>query len=121
MASSFLGTTTTSKNKRQAFLDDNDLTSVLDTEAGFFRKNAFFSTPSGRNGNISSNNFMAFSPRSLPMSSSSSLKPTNIFYDAHCEEPHHFLHACHLCKKPIGEDKDIFMYRLEFSFFLFWK
>ncbi|XP_058104145.1 FCS-Like Zinc finger 1-like [Magnolia sinica] len=109
MASRFLGITTTTKNKRQAFLDDDDdLASVSDMEAGFSGKNALFSTSSGRNGRISSSSFRAFSPRS---SSSSSLRPAAIFYDARCEEPHHFLHACHLCKKPIGENKDIFMYR----------
>ncbi|CAA7393213.1 unnamed protein product [Spirodela intermedia] len=34
------------------------------------------------------------------------------FFDAPCEgSPQHFLDACFLCKKPLGRNRDIFMYR----------
>ncbi|KAK9274355.1 hypothetical protein L1049_019169 [Liquidambar formosana] len=42
----------------------------------------------------------------------SSMRP-GMFSYAGCEEPHqpHFLQACFLCRKPLGCNKDIFMYR----------
>ncbi|XP_015939345.1 FCS-Like Zinc finger 3 [Arachis duranensis] len=54
------------------------------------------------------------SPLSSPSSSSSSSPRSNIFYYAGCEhhyEQPYFLQACFLCKKPLGQNRDIFMYR----------
>ncbi|KAG5009651.1 hypothetical protein AAZX31_07G111200 [Glycine max] len=50
-----------------------------------------------------------------PSSSSSIPSPrSRMFYYAgsedHYEEPH-FLQACFLCRKPLGQNRDIFMYR----------
>ncbi|TKY55526.1 hypothetical protein E2542_SST19944 [Spatholobus suberectus] len=47
--------------------------------------------------------------RNLSVSSPRSAR----FYDARFEDnPHpHFLAACFLCKKPLGDNRDIFMYR----------
>ncbi|WVZ17626.1 hypothetical protein V8G54_010608 [Vigna mungo] len=52
-----------------------------------------------------------------PSSSSSIPSPrSSMFYYArtenHYEEPH-FLQACFLCRKPLGQNRDIFMYRQE--------
>ena len=53
----------------------------------------------------------------LASSSSSSIPSprSTMFYYArsenHYEEPH-FLQACFLCRKPLGQNRDIFMYRL---------
>ncbi|KAJ9680470.1 hypothetical protein PVL29_019720 [Vitis rotundifolia] len=47
-------------------------------------------------------------------SSSSSSSRSGLLYYAGCEEyPHqpHFLEACFLCHKPLGNNTDIFMYR----------
>ncbi|XP_058086067.1 FCS-Like Zinc finger 3 [Magnolia sinica] len=93
MDTSFLGTST----RRAAFVEDEGLASLADMEAGFSGKNAFFST---RRMNSS---FRAFSR----FSSSSSSPRSGLLY----EENHHFLDSCHLCNKPLGENKDIFMYR----------
>ncbi|XP_028777976.1 FCS-Like Zinc finger 3 [Neltuma alba] len=53
---------------------------------------------------------MAASPSS---SSSSSSRSTMFYYggfEDHYDEPH-FLEACFLCRKPLGFNRDIFMYR----------
>ncbi|XP_019463139.1 PREDICTED: uncharacterized protein LOC109362020 [Lupinus angustifolius] len=42
--------------------------------------------------------------------SSSSSSRSRMFYYAENEEPH-FLEACFLCRKPLGQNNDIFMYR----------
>ncbi|RVW95246.1 hypothetical protein CK203_034111 [Vitis vinifera] len=55
------------------------------------------------------------SPSSFTMAASSSSSPrSGLLYYAGCEEyPHqpHFLEACFLCQKPLGNNADIFMYR----------
>ncbi|RDX88625.1 hypothetical protein CR513_29759, partial [Mucuna pruriens] len=46
--------------------------------------------------------------RNLSVSSPRSAR----YYDARFEDQHpHFLAACSLCKKPLGDNRDIFMYR----------
>ncbi|OIW20161.1 hypothetical protein TanjilG_02963 [Lupinus angustifolius] len=60
------------------------------------------------------NNFVS---RSMTMgygatSSVSSPRSGRRFYDARFEDHQpHFLQACFLCKKPLGDNSDIFMYR----------
>ncbi|MCE0482149.1 hypothetical protein HAX54_040596 [Datura stramonium] len=62
-------------------------------------------------------NLSSFSSSSSSSSSSSLLSPRSVVtaarhYDARLEEPQqHFLDACFLCKKRIGDNSDIFMYR----------
>ncbi|KAG4933265.1 hypothetical protein JHK87_047267 [Glycine soja] len=53
------------------------------------------------NNNNNNNNVSVSSPRSAR------------FYDARFEDQHHphFLSACFLCKKSLGDNRDIFMYR----------
>ncbi|KAL5551252.1 hypothetical protein UlMin_001428 [Ulmus minor] len=48
----------------------------------------------------------------MSSSFSSSSPRSGRFYDARFEEPQpHFLEACFRCKKPLSENRDIFMYR----------
>ncbi|CAL9060839.1 unnamed protein product [Musa banksii] len=37
--------------------------------------------------------------------------PSPRFFSVHEARRHHFLGSCYLCKKPIAENKDVFMYR----------
>ncbi|KAF8379157.1 hypothetical protein HHK36_028586 [Tetracentron sinense] len=85
--------------------DDDDVASLSDMEAGFSGNHLLLSKsscydPSRRRGSY----------RFLSRSSSSS---SPRLYDARCEEHHHphFLKACFLCKKSLGDNRDIFMYR----------
>jgi len=51
---------------------------------------------------------------SSPSSSIPSPKSSMFYYggsEDFYDEPH-FLQACYLCRKPLGQNKDIFMYRL---------
>lgn len=100
--------------RRPYFIEDDDgLASLADMEAGFSGNNhhhhhnhPFFSRPlcyagSHRRGSMRSLSSFSGSPRS------------GRFYDGGRFEEYqpHFLHACFLCKKPLGDNKDIFMYR----------
>ncbi|KAK3225058.1 hypothetical protein Dsin_004920 [Dipteronia sinensis] len=102
-------------SRRPCFVEEDDgLASLADMEAGVSGNHqqnsyAFFSRPlsygrrnSLRNlSSLSSSSVCSSSPRSGPR-----------FYDARYEEPQpHFLEACFLCKKPLGSNRDIFMYR----------
>lgn len=106
MASSFLGIATNRATRRAVFGVDEGLASLADMETGFSgnNKNAIFSTSSGRRGT-----YRAFPTSLFP--SSSCLRPVGLGY----EEARHFLDSCHFCKKPLGGNRDIFMYRLVFS------
>ncbi|MED6118911.1 hypothetical protein PIB30_007073 [Stylosanthes scabra] len=49
-----------------------------------------------------------------PLSPSSSSPRSNMFYHAGCEDHYeqpYFLQACFLCRKPLAQNRDIFMYR----------
>ncbi|KAL5748340.1 hypothetical protein ACOSQ2_025637 [Xanthoceras sorbifolium] len=99
-------------SRRPCFVEEDDgLASLADMEAGVSGNQnsyAFFSRPlsygrrnSLRNLSSLSSSSVCSSPRSGPR-----------FYDARYEEPQpHFLEACFFCKKPLGNNKDIFMYR----------
>ncbi|KAK7277211.1 hypothetical protein RIF29_18362 [Crotalaria pallida] len=56
-----------------------------------------------------------YAPPSSSSSSSSSSPPrSSMFYYAGNEDSYeepHFLEACFLCRKPLGQNSDIFMYR----------
>eukprot|EP00262_Sarcandra_glabra_P006206 TRINITY_DN18337_c0_g1_i1.p1 TRINITY_DN18337_c0_g1~~TRINITY_DN18337_c0_g1_i1.p1 ORF type:complete len:169 (-),score=24.63 TRINITY_DN18337_c0_g1_i1:49-507(-) len=95
MGSSFLGTAI----RKPAFSEDEGLASISDLEAGFSGNAPYFFSKSSlsfkRNGS-----YKAFSSQGSAR-----------LYDARIEEPPYFLDACFLCKKPLGVNKDIFMYR----------
>ncbi|XWS49633.1 hypothetical protein CRYUN_Cryun12cG0019900 [Craigia yunnanensis] len=99
-------------SRRPYFIEeDNGLASLADMEAGYsgshyqtHNQNGFFSRP------------LCYSRRSslrnLSSSSSVSSPRSARFYDARFENHQpHFLDACFLCKKPLGGNRDIFMYR----------
>ncbi|PON47148.1 Zf-FLZ domain containing protein [Parasponia andersonii] len=95
-------------SRRPCFIEEDDgLASLADMEAGFSgNHHPFYSRP------LCYSRKSSF--RSLSMSSStSSFSPrSGRFYDARFEEHQpHFLEACFLCKKPLGDNRDIFMYR----------
>ena len=107
MDSNFHGMTATS-TRRTAFVEEDEgLASLVEMEAGFSGKNAFFSMSSRRRGS-----YKTFPPSSASSHSSSR---SGLAY----EETHYFLDSCHLCKKPLGGNRDIFMYRLDFLNHLF--
>ncbi|XP_040989521.1 FCS-Like Zinc finger 2-like [Juglans microcarpa x Juglans regia] len=96
--------------RRPCFVEGDDgLASLADMEAGFsgtqhhrqpFLSRLCYSAPSNGNTRSSFRSASVLSPRS------------GRFYDARFEEHRpHFLEACFLCKKPLGNNKDIFMYR----------
>ncbi|XP_020978553.1 uncharacterized protein LOC107642618 [Arachis ipaensis] len=99
-----------SNNQRHCFFDEDD--SVVDTEPGHSGHNYFqyqhtlVSRTMGyatyyRSPGVRGAPFSLSSPRSAAR-----------FYDARFEDHQpHFLHSCFLCKKPLGENRDIFMYR----------
>ncbi|KAL6279832.1 hypothetical protein ACE6H2_016713 [Prunus campanulata] len=102
-----------SSARRPCFIEEDDgLASLADMEAGFSGSHhPFFSRPmcyARRSSSFRNLSGMA------SFSSSSSLSPRSGRYcDARFEETHqpHFLEACFLCKKPLGDNRDIFMYR----------
>ncbi|GAB4857736.1 hypothetical protein Ancab_015643 [Ancistrocladus abbreviatus] len=107
--------------RRPCFVDQDDgLASVAGMEAGFsgnssyhhnhpvFSRPAYFSAMPRRRGSF----------RNISLSSSIAACPSprlgsgRVCYDARFEEHQpHFLEACFLCKKPLGDNRDIFMYR----------
>ncbi|KAI9088972.1 hypothetical protein K1719_029251 [Acacia pycnantha] len=103
--------------KRPSFLEeDRGLASASDMEAGFSGCNShyhyyqygFVSRSMGYATSFyrsSSRNLSVFPPRS------------GRFYDARFEDHQpYFLEACFLCKKPLKDDRDIFMYRGDIPF-----
>ncbi|KAL5973743.1 hypothetical protein ACLOJK_030399 [Asimina triloba] len=87
--------------KRPVFLEDDGLASVSDMESpGHSGKIAVFSRRR-------SSSFGLLSPRSPALGSFPA-----VFYDARCDENRHFLDSCYLCKKPISETHDIYMYSI---------
>ncbi|KAI4327217.1 hypothetical protein L6164_019705 [Bauhinia variegata] len=89
--------------RRPCFLKGDDgLASLADLEAGYSHQHGYVTTPLGyvTSNRTSFRNLAASSPRS------------GRFYDARFEDHlPHFLEACFLCKKPLGDNRDIFMYR----------
>ncbi|RWR80581.1 DUF581 domain-containing protein [Cinnamomum micranthum f. kanehirae] len=97
MDSNFHGMTASS-TRRTAFVEEDEgLASLAEMEAGFSGKN--FSMSSRRRGS-----YKTFPPSSASSHSSSR---SGLAY----EETQYFLDSCHLCKKPLGGNRDIFMYR----------
>lgn len=103
-----------SSTKRPCFIEEDDgLASLADMEAGFSgyaSKNAFFTRSVPYSSRLSSLRSLA--------ASSASYSPRSVrFYDARFEDqPPYFLDSCFLCKKPLSDNKDIFMYRGDVPF-----
>ncbi|GAB2273652.1 hypothetical protein Dimus_008434 [Dionaea muscipula] len=106
--------------RRPCFIEEDDgLASLADIEAGisgvgasprpFFSRTTYYSGLSPQK-KTSLKNHSVSSPRA----SSSSPRSGRVF-DPRFENHHHhlpyFLEACFLCKKPLGGNRDIFMYR----------
>ncbi|OVA12724.1 Protein of unknown function DUF581 [Macleaya cordata] len=99
--------------------EDNGLASLADSEVGFsgnhHQNPNFCSKPlSPTKDNSFSKRRGSFRSLSSFNSSSSSPRSSSVrLYDARCEEHQlpHFLESCFLCKKPLGNNRDIFMYR----------
>ncbi|KAG5228775.1 FCS-LIKE ZINC FINGER 1-RELATED [Salix viminalis] len=93
-----------SSSRRPCFIEEDDgLASLADMEAGFSgSQHPFFSRSLcyARRGSFRSLSSLVSSPRSARYCDSR--------YEDH--QPH-FLEACFLCKKPLGDNRDIFMYR----------
>lgn len=105
-----------SSGRRPCFIEEDDgLASLADMEAGFSGnyQHPFFSRPMCYSRKGSLRNLSAMGS----FGSSSSLSPrSGRFWDARFEEHQpHFLEACFRCKKPLGDNRDIFMYRLDTS------
>ncbi|KAK9927797.1 hypothetical protein M0R45_024963 [Rubus argutus] len=101
-----------STGRRPCFIEEDDgLASLADMEAGFSGnyQHPFFSRPMCYSRKGSLRNLSAMGS----FGSSSSMSPrSGRFWDARFEEHQpHFLEACFLCKKPLGDNRDIFMYR----------
>lgn len=95
--------------KRHCFLEEDDgLASIADMEPGYSGHNHF----SYQHGFVSRTlGYASFYNRDLRNLSVSSPR-SGRFYDARFEDHQpHFLEACFLCKKPLGNNRDIFMYR----------
>ncbi|KAK8490256.1 hypothetical protein V6N13_139919 [Hibiscus sabdariffa] len=90
---------------RPCFIEEDDgLASLPDMEAGFsgthyhgFIQNGFSS--------------MRACLRNLTSSSSYCSSVVGVFHGGFEEHHPHFLDACFLCKRPLGVNRDIFMYR----------
>ncbi|KAK8520770.1 hypothetical protein V6N13_076908 [Hibiscus sabdariffa] len=102
-------------SRRPCFVEeDNGLPSLAEMEAGYsgsnyqrVNHNGFFSRPLCYSRRTSLRNLSSFSSGSVPSPRSAR------FYDARFEDVQqpHFLDACFLCKKHLGGNRDIFMYR----------
>ncbi|KAK3008936.1 hypothetical protein RJ639_014880 [Escallonia herrerae] len=105
----------TATARRPCFIEEDDgLASLADMEAGisgnhhhqhFLSRPILYSVASPRKTSL----------LNVPLSSSLSSSPrSGKFYDGRfveeLQQPH-FLDACFLCKKPLGGNRDIFMYR----------
>ncbi|KAA8525949.1 hypothetical protein F0562_007951 [Nyssa sinensis] len=101
----------TTATKRPCFVEEDDgLASIADMESGFslnhHNHHPFFSRPLYNTASQRRNSL-----RSLSFPSASSPRSAR-FYDSRFEDQQpHFLEACFLCKKPLGGNRDIFMYR----------
>ncbi|MFQ6632311.1 hypothetical protein Gotur_009875 [Gossypium turneri] len=107
------------RSRRPCFIEeDNGLASLAVMESGYagihcqtHKQNGFFSRPLCYSRRSSLRNLPSSSSSSFYCSSASSPR-SGRFCDARFEDHQpHFLDACFLCKKPIGGNRDIFMYR----------
>ncbi|GMI95622.1 hypothetical protein like AT4G17670 [Hibiscus trionum] len=99
-------------SRRPCFSEEDDgLASLADMEAGYsgtHYRNGFFSMPLFRYSRRTSLGNLTSSSHCSSVSSPRSAR----FYDGGFEDHRpHFLDACFLCKRPLGANRDIFMYR----------
>ncbi|KAK9266922.1 hypothetical protein L1049_027181 [Liquidambar formosana] len=102
-----------SRTRRPCFIEEEDdaPASLADMEAGFSGNHHPFFHRSASHSNYYSGLQRRGSLRNLSLLNASSPRSAR-FYDARFEEHQpHFLEACSLCKKPLGDNRDIFMYR----------
>lgn len=103
--------------RRPCFIEEDDgLASLADTEAGFSGSNIQNITQINHNQHnhfISRPVYYSRKPSLRKFSYLSNTSPrSGRPFDARFEEHQpHFLDSCFLCKKPLGDNKDIFMYR----------
>ncbi|XP_061343951.1 FCS-Like Zinc finger 2-like [Gastrolobium bilobum] len=95
--------------KRHCFSEEDDgLASLTDMEPGYSGHNHFHYQRGFVSRTLGYASFYNTRFRDLSVSSSRSGR----FYDARFEDHQpHFLETCFLCKKPLGDNRDIFMYR----------
>ncbi|KAH7514327.1 FCS-Like Zinc finger 2 [Ziziphus jujuba] len=100
--------------RRPCFVEEDDgLASLADMEAGFSGNHHpfYYSRPLCYSRRSSFRNLLAASSSSFS-SCTSSPRSGGWFYDARFEDHQpHFLESCFLCKKPLGDGRDIYMYR----------
>lgn len=84
------------KMRRPTNVEDEGLASLADVETGVCEKNHLVLSSDHRKPSTC----MAFSSQRF-----------GFFKDEEGEPPRHFLDACYLCRKPLGPNTDIFMYR----------
>ncbi|KAK7263355.1 hypothetical protein RJT34_30943 [Clitoria ternatea] len=96
-----------SSTSRPCYLEqDHGLASLTDLDSGHRANNFVSRSMTMGYGYATSYNRRSF--RNLSVSSPRSTR----FYDPRFEDHHpHFLESCFLCKKPLGDNRDIFMYR----------
>ncbi|KAJ8633794.1 hypothetical protein MRB53_027130 [Persea americana] len=82
--------------RRPTHEEDKGLASLADKETGVCEKNHLVLASDHRKPRT----FMAFSSQRF-----------GFFKDEEEQPPRHFLDACYLCRKPLGPNTDIFMYR----------
>ncbi|MED6157832.1 FCS-Like Zinc finger 1 [Stylosanthes scabra] len=97
-----------SNTQRHCFFHEDDALQ-LDTEPGHSGHNYFQYQHTLVSRTMGYATYYRNASFTRPFSVSS---PRSRFYDARFEDHQpHFLHSCFLCKKPLGENRDIFMYR----------
>ncbi|KAI3682001.1 hypothetical protein L2E82_50312 [Cichorium intybus] len=102
--------------RRPYFLEENNgLASISDMEHGFSSSPSSSTEDNHRGQHLISRPL--YSPRKASLrnlssfSSVSSPRSGRFFHGRFEEQQPHFLDACFLCKKPLGHNRDIFMYR----------
>lgn len=99
-------------SQRHCFLEEDDggLASIADIEPGYSGHNHNHS--SYQHGYVSRTLGYATFYNNRDLRNNVYSPRSGRFYDARFEDHQpHFLEACFLCKKPLGNNKDIFMYR----------
>ncbi|KAI5439608.1 FCS-Like Zinc finger 2 [Lathyrus oleraceus] len=101
-------------SQRHCFLEENDdgLASIADIEPGYSGHNHNHNHSAYQHGYVSRTSGYATFYNNRDLRNNVYSPRSGRFYDARFEDHQpHFLEACFLCKKPLGNNKDIFMYR----------
>ncbi|KAK8488631.1 hypothetical protein V6N13_097631 [Hibiscus sabdariffa] len=108
-------------SRRPCFIEEDEgLASLSDMEAGFsgthyhgFNRDGFFSRPLSCYSRRTCLRNLTSSPH---CSSVSFPRSAGFFHGGFEDHQPHFLDACFLCKRPLGVNRDIFMYRGDMPF-----